>query len=101
MTGLLVSPNGIDRAAWVALIHQHPALHPSQPRVGINPFTGERTEFKAPDTTANLQADGEWAGMISWAEDGSNKLVVDVPDPRVESTIHDVAASLGAQFVAE
>jgi len=96
MAGYIASSGGIDRAAWLALISQHDALHPAASRVGINPFTGERTEFKAPKTTASLIIEGERAGVISWAEDGSRKLIVDVPDARAEPIVHNVASALDA-----
>ena len=95
---------GIDRRVWVALIGTHPALKRVPPREGINPFTREKTEFKAPQTSAVISIRGMDIGSIYWAMDDSPMLIVHANDGSAESVAavaEEVAAALSARFVPE
>jgi hypothetical protein len=93
---------GIDQGRWIALIGSHRSLAPVPPRQGINPFTREQTEFRAPATSAIVSIEGTVVGSICWAMDGSPMLVVDARDESAEavtSVADEVAIALGARFV--
>jgi hypothetical protein len=92
----------ISETVWVAMIASHEHLSPVPPRKGINPFTRQPHEFKAPPTSAIVSIDGVKVGLISWAQDGSSMLIVDAEDgceDSVAGIAEGVAAALDARFV--
>lgn len=93
----------IDEGRWVALIREHPALAPIPPRQGINPFTKEPCEFKAPASTASVMVDGSRRGSICRAEDGSPVLLVDADESDLDAVAEiarEIAQDLGGHFLA-
>jgi hypothetical protein len=54
----------IDPKSWVALIDSHGSLGHGPPHKGINPFTCEPSEYKAPASTAVVLIDGADVGYI-------------------------------------
>ena len=90
------------RAEWITLIGAHPALAPVQPVQGINPFTKEPYLYKPRPDSARVLLEGSQVGSISWAEDGSQLLVVwsNVGvQARVAKVAADVASRLGWSFL--
>jgi hypothetical protein len=94
----------IDSSKWLALIDSHGALEHVPARKGINPFTREPVDYKAPATSALIRVQGAQIGSIFWAMDGSPYLMVQAEEGSVETVAalaREIAAALGAQFVRE
>jgi hypothetical protein len=96
--------NPIDPGKWLALIDSHRSLGHVLPHVGINPFTREPCEYKAPASTAAIRIGLARVGSIWWAMDGSPFLIVQAQEDSAEgvaSIADEVATMLGARFVRE
>src|SRR5262245_25892288 len=94
----------IDSSKWRALIDSHGALEHVPTRKGINPFTREPFEYKAPVSSALIQIGGVRMGSIFWAMGGSPYLEVQAEAGSAETVAalaREIAAALGAQFVQE
>ncbi|MCC7419139.1 MAG: hypothetical protein IT428_02545 [Planctomycetaceae bacterium] len=95
---------GIDVAKWLALIDEHALLKHVPPRKGINPFTREACELKAPASTAIVHSGGTEIGSISLATDGSELLIVQSHEGSAEVVTRiaeELARLLGGQFVRD
>lgn len=95
---------GIDQSRWIALIGAYDSLAPVPPLKGINPFTREPCEYKAPVSTAIVRVNAVDVGSISWAVDDSPMLDVYAEDDSVTLVANladEIAKVLGARFVLE
>ena len=90
----------IDRARWLALINSHGALSHVPPQKGINPFTRERMEVKAPASTAVVSANEVPTGSIAWAMDGSPILMVEAEDAESVESVATVAQEIAGVRLA-
>ncbi|MGH7172294.1 MAG: hypothetical protein ACRELG_18615 [Gemmataceae bacterium] len=96
--------NPIDPGKWLALIDSHGSLGHVPSHMGINPFTRELWEFKAPYSTADIWIGSARAGSIWWALDGSPVLIVQAEEDSAEAVaniVKEVATRLGGRFVRE
>jgi hypothetical protein len=92
----------LDRRQWMELINTHASLSSVPPAKGINPFTRQPDEFKAPGTTARVLIGGAGVGIIECAADDSGRLDVHADEGSVAdvmSVAEDLATRLGARFV--
>jgi hypothetical protein len=99
--GFIASPQdppGIDREQWIDLIVAHPNLVRFKDREGINPFTRAPMIFRGHTDNAHVIVDGAEVGTMSWAQDGSHKIVVDGNAELVEPLALEVAARLGGIY---
>jgi hypothetical protein len=96
--------SAIDSSKWLALIDSHSALEHTPARKGVNPFTREPCEYKAPASTASVRIEGARVGSIFWAMDGSPCLIVQAEEHSAEAVANiaeQIAKALGGQFVRE
>ncbi len=85
---------------WLAVIAENNALVGIPPREGINPFSKEKVMIHAPKTTAHIMVDNQVEGTVSWAEDGSSLLNIEVSDTG-KSVAKDIASRLKGHLVLE
>lgn len=94
-------PPGIDRQRWIDTIPKHPALASVPPGRRINPFTGQPQEFPANPATARIVIEGKDVGMMGWAQDESNVIIVYGPADLVRTVANEIAGLLGATYKEE
>ena len=89
----------IERRRWVDLIvGRQVGLAPVAPSSGINPFTRERTLFRANPATARVVIEGEDVGAMDWSQGEVGKIDVFGPAHLVVPVALDVAAALGGVY---
>jgi hypothetical protein len=94
----------IDPAQRLALIDVHGSLGHVPSHRGINPFTRQPWEYKAPDSTAAVRIAGTLVGSILQALDGSPCLIVQAEEYAAEAVAKiagEVATMIRARFVRE
>jgi hypothetical protein len=94
----------IDPTKWLAMIGSRESLGHIPSQMGINPFTRQPWEFKAPDSTACILVDGNRVGSISWALDDPSFLIVQAEEDSTEAVAKiadEVAKLLGGRFVLD
>ena len=102
--GQIEASEGIALDKWLALIKMHGALASVPPRKGINPFTRQPCEYKAPTSTAIIRKGSTDIGLIYWAMNGSPLLIVEAEWDAcdiVASIVEDIARSLAGRFERE
>ncbi|WP_144391786.1 hypothetical protein [Pleionea sediminis] len=89
--------------SWCNLIESKEYLAWPEKRIGINPFSGEETEFNPKPTTAKVMSDGKIHGDIFAAENGSPFLWVTCYDNLafVEEKAKEIAATIGGEYKSE
>ena len=92
-------PPGIVNQRWIELIREHPNLEPVPPRQGINPFTKKPFVYRPRPDVARVVLGGKYVGLMSWAEDGSNRVVVVGEPPVVAPLARGIAKTLGGRLV--
>ena len=85
-------PPGVDLDRWTGVIATHPNLELVAPKAGINPFTKGPFTFRPHPGTAWVMISGKQAGMMDWAQDGSNQIAV-----WGESDVEEIATHVAAQ----
>jgi hypothetical protein len=101
IVGEIGASGGIEADKWLALIKSHEALANVPPRMGVNPFTRQPCEYKAPESSAVIHKAGADIGGIHWAMDGSPILVVEAHEDSIDAAARvaaDVADALGGHF---
>jgi hypothetical protein len=91
-------PPGIDLERWRQLIAAHPSLEPVAPKLGVNPFTREPFTYSSHPGTAWVVIGGRQAGMMSWAEDGTNQIAVWGESDAIDEIATQVAVQLGGAY---
>ena len=89
---------------WIWLIESHPQLSHVPDKQGVNPFTRRPMLYKAAPDCARVLAGGIEVGMIHWAEDASQSLIVWAvmgAEAQVATVADDVASRLGWRYVRE
>ena len=92
------------RTEWIHLIDSHPQLSQVADKQGINPFTKGAMEYKAARDCAHVLVEGIEIGMIHWAMDDSQRLVVwsaAGAEAQVAAVAENVASRLGWRYVRE
>ena len=92
-------PPGVDFDRWRQVIAAHPNLQPVAPKMGLNPFTKEPLLYRPHPGTTWVMVAGSQVGMMSWAEDGTNKIAVDGDSDAVDQIAMQVAAQLGGSYL--
>src|SRR4051812_12342204 len=91
---------GISHHRWIELIREHPYLVAPQPRPSINPFTKKATVIQPRPDVARVVVEGKEVGVMSWAEDDSNRINVFGDPMAVAHLAREIAVTLGSRFVA-
>jgi hypothetical protein len=91
-------PPGVDLEQWTQVIAGHPNLVPVSPKVGTNPFTRGPFTYHPHPGTAWVVVDGKQVGMMHWAHDDTNQVVVWGDDGVVDDIALAVAGRLGAVY---
>jgi hypothetical protein len=102
--GEIGASGGIEADKWLALISSHDALANVPPRMGINPFTRQRCEYKTPASSALIRQSDADIGLIYSAMDGSPKLIVQAREDSVDAVSRvaaEIASALGGRFVRQ
>ena len=86
----------LTEEAWVRYVEAHPILEIGAPTFRPNPFKpGELMEVTPPPTTATVHQFDKPIVTVSWAEDGSDSLVIEGGDSEED------AASAYAKAIAD
>jgi len=76
----------------------------AEPREGRNPFTGGKTIFRPPDTSAALVVEGREVARLGWAQDDSDAIIIWCSEADAATTIPivaQIASKLDAVFVPD
>lgn len=90
-----------ERDAWVTLISAHSFLASVAPREGISPLHRQPLTLKPRPDCARIMLDGNEVGMIEWAQDDSDRLIVwasHIAKIHAASVAIDIAARLGMRY---
>ena len=95
----LGSITAVDLDRWTQLIARHSHLAPVPAREGLNPFMRARYTYRTHPGDARVVIAGKEVGLMTWAQDGTNRIAVegDAPDV-VERVALEVAAELGGVY---
>lgn len=94
----LAEPPGVDLDRWRQVIETHPNLKPVAPQPGINPFTRAPWTYHPHPGTARVVVDGKDVGMMSWAEDGTNRVAVWGEPGIVDQLAHEISMRLDGTY---
>jgi hypothetical protein len=92
-------PIGLER--WAAAIVTDDRLRPPDPVEGIDPFTREPLTFRPHPGTAYVVEQGVPVGMMTWAEDDSDEILVSGSAPIVRTVAEEIAERLSGRFVPD
>jgi hypothetical protein len=91
-------PAGIALQEWTKVIAAHPNLDRVPSVEGVNPFTRAPMTFKGHPGDANVVIEGKIVGLMEWAPDDSNHIMVSGDPALVNAIAAEVADKLGAVF---
>jgi hypothetical protein len=97
-TDFLGSITDVDLSRWTQLIAGHPHLVPMSAREGLHPFTGASVRYRVHAGDARVVVGGVPVGRMTWATDGSNRIVVDGDATLVEPIALEIASELGGVY---
>jgi hypothetical protein len=94
----LGSITAVNLDRWTQLIARYSRLTPFPAREGVDPFTRDRLIYRAHPGDAHAVVAGKQVGMMTWAQDGTNRIAVEGDAELVEPVALEVAAELGGTY---